>query len=200
MTHYRTLSVSDSQAAEQTVPMQQTHRGSPIAIENDIVQFPGHFFQYSANRLLTYSNPVNRISSMTTECILWTGARYSSGYGQQRYQGKRTGAHRVAWMKANGAIPDGMEIDHLCNVRLCVVVEHMQLVTRAENMRLKGERQKFCKRGHLRTVGACKVCVKEYQKGPKFKAAVARWEAKNRVARREYQRLWQARKRAAERG
>lgn len=174
-----------------------TGRGSPNVSENDSVQLPSHFLQSSANRLLTYSNPVDRISGMTTDCILWTGAKYSSGYGQHRYEGKRTGAHRVAWMKANGAIPAGLEIDHLCNVRLCVNVEHMQLVTRAENMRLKAERQKVCKRGHPKPPGTCKVCVKEYQQGPKFKAAVARWEAKNAERRRAYQREWQRRKRAS---
>lgn len=89
-----------------------------------------------------------------------------------------------------------MEIDHVCNQRRCVNVEHMQLVTHAENMRLAGERRTVCKRGHSKVAGPCRECVKEYQKTEKFKAAVARWERKNRQARNAYQREWQRRKRA----
>ena len=46
-------------------------------------------------------------------------------------------AHRVAWEDARGPIPDGLTIDHLCRVRNCVNVEHLELVTIAENNRRK---------------------------------------------------------------
>lgn len=131
--------------------------------------------------------------------MLWQGARYRSGYGQQFYQGKRTGAHRVAWMKANGPIPEGLEIDHLCNVRLCVVVEHMQLVTHSENMRLRWARRKRCESGKhpVSGGGPCQPCRKEYEQGPAFKAAVKRWAEKNADARREYRRQWYLKRKAA---
>lgn len=79
-------------------------------------------------------------------CILWTGttdARSSpgrgSGYGKfrMRINGKSrmTGAHRAAWLARRGDIPDDLTIDHLCRVPACVNVEHMELVTLAENVR-----------------------------------------------------------------
>ena len=34
----------------------------------------------------------------------------------------------------NGAIPDGLEIDHLCKTRLCGEVTHMELVTHKVNL------------------------------------------------------------------
>lgn len=70
-------------------------------------------------------------------CIVWTGAANSKGYGCFWADGKSTLVHRLAWEDANGPIPDGMTIDHLCRVRTFVNVAHMQLVTIAENNRRK---------------------------------------------------------------
>lgn len=44
-------------------------------------------------------------------------------------------AHRVAWELHNGPIPDGLEICHTCDTRLCVRVSHMFLGTRSDNIR-----------------------------------------------------------------
>ena len=75
-------------------------------------------------------------------CIEWTGGRDRYGYGKFNLvvDGRRrqTGAHRAAWLADLGDIPDGLVIDHLCRNRACVNVEHMELVTGAENTR-RGE-------------------------------------------------------------
>ena len=47
--------------------------------------------------------------------------------------GKNVLAHRYAWERANGPIPSGMHVDHLCWNRTCVKVEHLRLVTQAQN-------------------------------------------------------------------
>ncbi|MDB2192085.1 HNH endonuclease signature motif containing protein [Mycobacteroides abscessus] len=49
---------------------------------------------------------------------------------RQRY----TGAHRASWIVANGPIPEGMTIDHLCRNKLCVNPSHMEVVTNQENI------------------------------------------------------------------
>ena len=72
-----------------------------------------------------------------TGCLIWTGAQTSKGYGSLRFGGVETYAHRVAWELAHGLIPDDLTIEHRCRVRCCVNVEHMELVTRAENSRLQ---------------------------------------------------------------
>lgn len=72
-----------------------------------------------------------------TDCLLWGGAMNSKGYGCFAVDGVSQLAHRLAWEDANGPIPEGMTVDHLCRTRNCVNTEHMELVTIAENNRRK---------------------------------------------------------------
>ena len=79
------------------------------------------------------------------DCILWTGAIQSAGYGHRWIgNGKTALVHRLAWEEVNGIIPDGMTIDHLCEVRNCINVEHMEIVSRGDNVR-----RYYANRAHL---------------------------------------------------
>jgi hypothetical protein len=88
----------------------------------------------------------------STGCIRWTGAHTPKGYGQISINGKRVAVHRAAWERANGPIPDGMEIDHVfdrgCRFRDCINVDHLQVVTHAENVRRQLARVTHCPQGH----------------------------------------------------
>ena len=67
-------------------------------------------------------------------CVNWPGPFQSDGkYG--RLCGH--GAHRIAWSLGNGCKPNpfGKEIDHLCRNTKCVNHEHLEVVTKAENLR-----------------------------------------------------------------
>lgn len=79
----------------------------------------------------------------TASCWIWVGHVYK-GYG--RYGGQ--GAHRVAYELHAGAIPEGMELDHLCRNPLCVNPDHLEPVTRAENIRRRSMTVTHCRRGH----------------------------------------------------
>lgn len=72
-------------------------------------------------------------------CMLWLGARTPNGYGQLTVGGKRVSAHRMAYELMVGPIPEGLEIDHVkargCKSRSCCAIEHLDLVTKAENIR-----------------------------------------------------------------
>ena len=57
----------------------------------------------------------------------------NNGYGRLRVNGKNHMAHRWAWEKVNGPIPEGLTIDHLCFNRACIEPAHMRIVTRAAN-------------------------------------------------------------------
>lgn len=69
------------------------------------------------------------------DCILWVGATNTKGYGAYAVNGAAQLAHRIAWEDVHGPIPADLTIDHLCRVRSCVNPDHMELVTRAENVR-----------------------------------------------------------------
>lgn len=89
-----------------------------------------------------------------TGCLLWTGAE-SNGYGQVRDEaGRRVTAHRVSVLLSGRAIPNGMQIDHLCRNKMCVSVDHLEVVTPRENLmraptlQAANARKTECIRGH----------------------------------------------------
>jgi HNH endonuclease/Helix-turn-helix domain len=63
-------------------------------------------------------------------CWLWTARIATSGYG--RIGGNY--AHRIAWLLEHGAIPDGMDVAHRCNVKACVNPAHLYVATRSQNL------------------------------------------------------------------
>lgn len=70
----------------------------------------------------------------TTGCWLWLRAVHTQGYGVFGGLNRTTRyAHRAFWEAANGHIPKGLVIDHICRNRLCVNPDHMRVVTRREN-------------------------------------------------------------------
>lgn len=74
-------------------------------------------------------------------CWRWRGAiNVTSGYGVfQRGDGRGTVmAHRWAYESERGAIPAGLQIDHLCRTRRCVRPDHLEVVTQRENL-MRGE-------------------------------------------------------------
>lgn len=83
----------------------------------------------------------------TEECWLWTGGTSGeSGYGKYAIRRVSFRAHRLAWEEENGPVPDGLQLDHLCGVRLCVRPSHLEPVTGKENIRrVVGD---FCPEGH----------------------------------------------------
>ncbi len=87
-------------------------------------------------------------------CWTWVAAKTSDGYGTFTVQGATYRAHRVAYETLAGEIPNGLVIDHLCRVRLCVNPAHLEPVTNRVNL-MRGDTraaeqisQTHCLRGH----------------------------------------------------
>lgn len=68
-------------------------------------------------------------------CWIWEAARSGGGdrYGFFYNGKKNVFAHRFSWEHFKGPIPEGLTIDHLCRVPLCVNPDHLEPVTQAEN-------------------------------------------------------------------
>lgn len=83
-------------------------------------------------------------------CWEWTGAKNSGSYGSlitgSRTDGTRKPvfAHRFAYEKLIGPIPNALEPDHLCRNHSCVNPHHLELVTHHENI-LRGKAGAYLK-------------------------------------------------------
>lgn len=67
-------------------------------------------------------------------CIEWTGYIMPTGYGRIGVGGQRVSAHRYAYERANGPIPDGMLIRHTCDNPPCVNPQHLLTGRHADNV------------------------------------------------------------------
>lgn len=65
-------------------------------------------------------------------CLRWLGCHRPDGYGVYGKPTKRV--HRMVYEALRGPIPEDRVVDHMCYVRDCVNIEHLQLVTRAQNI------------------------------------------------------------------
>ena len=72
-----------------------------------------------------------------TGCLLWTGAANKLGYGSfsMGIERKRIGAHRAAWIIANGEPAPGQSVLHKCDTPSCVNTEHLYIGSASDNSR-----------------------------------------------------------------
>lgn len=105
------------------------------------------------------------------DCWLWTAYKQKSGYGKFTFDGKSRLAHRVAYERFIGPIPDGLVLDHLCRNPACVNPAHLEPVTQTENIRRAARSHRTaCIRGHEYTDAnthwtksgspVCRVCAR----------------------------------------
>jgi hypothetical protein len=82
------------------------------------------------------------------DCWLWTAHEKGGGYGGFYFEGREWLAHKWSYEHLVGAVPEGLELDHLCHTwagtecaggktcihRRCVNPDHLEPVTRLENI------------------------------------------------------------------
>lgn len=99
-----------------------------------------HYRQYKAGKPLT-PKPV-RLSleerfwakvDKSGDCWNWIAGKYTQGYGKFSVGGKTYVAHRWVYERLVRPIAKGLVVDHVCRNPSCVRVEHLRVVTVAQN-------------------------------------------------------------------
>ena len=90
-----------------------------------------------------------------SDCWLWGDPQDHHGYGRVYVAPRIVVAHRFVYEALVGPIPEGMELDHVrargCLHRNCVNPEHLEVVTRSQNVQRADLWQRavtHCPQGH----------------------------------------------------
>lgn len=87
----------------------------------------------------------SRLRQTEDGCWEWQAKLNKQGYAQFG----RTYVHRLTYQALEGPIPDGLELDHLCQNPACGNPGHLEPVTHAENIRRgKAATKTHCVSGH----------------------------------------------------
>jgi hypothetical protein len=108
------------------------------------------------------TNPLDRflpkVVVAPSGCWEWQASKIQNGYGEFWNGDVKMLAHRWAYERWVGPVPDGLELDHLCRNRACVNPSHLEPVPHSVNSKrgLAGKHRRdeakvitHCPQGHL---------------------------------------------------
>lgn len=114
---------------------------------------------------------LSRIKIDNNNCWIWTGFIHFRGYGAFTFRKKTWRSHRLSYRVFKGELDPTKEIDHLCRVRACANPDHLEQVTKRENIlrgiscSAKNAKKVSCPHGHEYTrrpsgTRYCKICTR----------------------------------------
>ena len=128
----------------------------------------------------------SKVKPDSAGCLKWTGCPTTSNYGAFWVGHKLHPAHRWIYEQFVGPVPPGLQLDHLCRVRLCVNPLHLEPVTRKENVRrspIHSASKTLCPKGHL--YGGANLRIKDGKRRCircTREQDLARWRARQKKA------------------
>ena len=93
----------------------------------------GHMAICGPRREATFWAKVDKSAGLEA-CWPWTGSVSTHGYGTLHMLGRYWGAHKAAYFFGNGPIPDGLQVRHTCDNRICCNPTHLLTGTIQDNM------------------------------------------------------------------
>jgi len=113
-----------------------------------VERFFKHVYIRKPNDAIVADSIEEFMQQITDPCHVWQGYKSHNGYGYWTIYSVENNsrvsikAHRFAYAYAYGidALPEGVEggermvLNHICHNRLCVNVNHLEVITHTENM------------------------------------------------------------------
>jgi HNH endonuclease len=134
-------------------------------------------------------------------CWIWLGGLRDTKeeYGGAAWGGRIWRVHRLVFTLLRKKVPAKLDIDHVCRNRICCNPDHLEPVTRGENVRRgqgvvpKNLAKTYCPQGHEYTLENtyvwanqrfCRTCSRVYKKN---------YEREQKERREVFMELWNPR-------
>lgn len=73
---------------------------------------------------------------LPTPCKVWQGCVDGQGYAKRTSGRRHVNVHREVWELDRGPVPPGYVLHHWCENKLCLEIEHMEVVSRGDHVRI----------------------------------------------------------------
>lgn len=136
-------------------------------------------------------------------CWLWQGALVGNGYPGSSYRGTNCRVHKASYELHRGPVPEGWDVCHTCDNKLCINPLHLFAAPRVANlidMRNKGRNRQtqktHCPQGHSYaeygkphytkpTWRICTACVRDKMRREQADGTALARQRRYRARRRE---------------